>query len=372
MTSLSTKIISIEGKPRERGFQHGSAAKALIHRNIEIYQSQYKRFTNLDWDRITADAASWMPIIEEYDSEIMDEIRGIAAGAERSVEEIVALNARYEFAIAPLSRRFGGECTSFAVTPDAGSSSEIILGQNWDFRSKFKETCVILNIRQEGKPSILSHVEAGTVGHKGLNSSGLGLCINALLSSRDRAAPGVPLVSVVARRILNSTSIRDAIYAVTKAKRGASINFMIAHSGGEAIDLEITPDDIAILYPDEGILTHSNNFLSANLDLKDFGKSVFPDSLIRWNRMRRLLMQKKKLTTNSLRAVVSDHFDYPNSICRHPDPRQHPDDQFETITSIVMNLAQGKMYMTEGNPCERAYKLVPVKFPTSKRFARSS
>jgi len=361
MTTLSTRIITLEGKPRDRGCKYGSIAKVLIHKNIETYQRQFKRFANLDWEGVKADMASWIPIIQEYDSEIMDEIHGIAAGAERPVEEIVALNARYELAITPLSRRFGEECTSFAVTPDARSSSQVILGQNWDFRSTSKGTCVLLNVKQDGKPSIVTHVEAGTVAQKGLNSAGLGLCINALLSNRDCVAPGVPLVSVVARGILNSTSIGDAVHAVAKSKRSASINFMVAHSGGEAIDLEVTPNDVAILYPDDGILTHSNNFLSADIDVKDVGKTVFPDSLIRWNRMKRLLMQKKRLTTNTLRAAASDHFDYPNSICRHPDPRLHPDDQFETITSVIMNLAQGKLYMTEGNPCEGPYRLVPVK-----------
>ena len=358
---LSTKVISVDGRPKERGFQYGTLAKALIQRNIETYKIQFKRFTKLDWGSITAETAGWIPIIREYDTEIMDEIEGIASGAERPVEEIVALNARYEFAISPLAGRFSRECTAFAATPDSASTDDVILGENWDFRSKFKETCVILHIKQSGgKPDIVTHLEAGTVAHKGFNSSGLGLCITALLSDRDRATPGVPLVSVVARGVLNSKTIRDAIHAVAKAKRSASINYMIAHSGGEAIDLEVTPDDIGILHPDDGIITHSNNFL-LNFDLKDAGKIVFPDSPIRWNRMKRLLMRPRRLTISAIRRVTSDHFDYPNSICRHPDPRLHPDDQFETITSVVMDLSAGKFYLTEGNPCKERYKLAPTK-----------
>ena len=359
---LSTRIVSVEGSPSEIGFQYGTQAKDLILRNIETYQIQFKRFAKIDWKKVKEDASNWIPIIRDYDEDIMEEIEGIATGAGRTVEEIVALNARYEFAITPLSGKFYSECTSFAVTPDAKSTNVMILGQNWDFRSKFKETCVLLKIKQnEIKPNIITHVEAGMVGHKGLNSHGLGVCINALLSNRDRVSPGVPLVSVVSRRILNSGTIRDAIYAVAKAKRTASINYMVAHAGGEAIDLEVTPEDIEILHPENGILTHSNNFISLNINVKDLGKTVFSDSPIRWNRIRRLLMKKKKLTVSAIRNVASDHFDYPNSICRHPDPRLHPDDQFETITSVIMNLKQGKMYMTEGAPCKVPYKSVNVK-----------
>jgi isopenicillin-N N-acyltransferase-like protein len=239
----------------------------------------------------------------------------------------------------------------------------MLLGQNWDFRSKFRETCVILKIKQnERKPDIVTHVEAGTVGHKGLNSYGLGVCINALLSNRDRVSPGVPLVSVVSRRILNSRTIRDAIYAVSKAKRAASINYMIAHAEGEALDLEVTPDDIGIIHPEHGIITHSNNFISIDTNVKDLGKTIFSDSPIRWNRLRRLLIKKKKLNVGTIKSVVSDHFDYPNSICRHPDTSLHPDDQFETITSVIMNLKQRRMYMTEGPPCQVPYKTVNIKF----------
>lgn len=359
---LSTRIISVEGSPSDIGFQYGTQAKDLIIRNIETYQIQFKRFAKIDWEKVKEDASNWIPIIRDYDEDIMEEIEGIAAGAGRSVGEIVALNARYEFTMTPLSGKSYSECTSFAVTPDAKSTNVMILGQNWDFRSKFKETCVLLKIKQnEKKPNILTHVEAGTVGHKGLNSHGLGVCINALLSNRDRVSPGVPLVSVVSRKILNSGTIRDAIYAVAKAKRAASINYMIAHAEGEAIDLEVTPEDIGILHPENGILTHSNNFISSDANVKDLGKTIFSDSPIRWNRIRRLLLKKKKLNVSAIRNVASDHFDYPNSICRHPDPRFHPDDQFETITSVVMNLKQGRMYMTEGSPCQVPYKSVNIK-----------
>jgi isopenicillin-N N-acyltransferase-like protein len=359
---LSTRIVSVEGSPSEIGFQYGTQAKDLILRNIETYQIQFKRFAKIDWEQVKNNASNWIPIIKDYDEDLMEEIEGIATGAGRTIEEIVALNARYEFAITPLSGKFYSECTSFSVTPDAKSTKVVILGQNWDFRSKFKETCVLLKIKQnEKKPNIITHVEAGTLAHKGLNSYGLGVCINALLSNRDKVAPGVPLVSVVSRKILNSRTIRDAIYAVAKAKRAASINYMIGHGGGEAVDLEVTPEDIAILHPEDGVLTHSNNFIASDVNVKDLGKTVFSDSPIRWNRIRRLLMKKKKLNIGAIRNVTSDHFDYPNSICRHPDPKLHPDDQFETITSIIMNLKQRRMYMTEGNPCKVPYKPVNIR-----------
>jgi isopenicillin-N N-acyltransferase-like protein len=103
---LSTRIISVEGSPSDIGFQYGTQAKDLILRNIETYQIQFKRFAKIDWEKVKEDASNWIPIIRDYDEDIMEEIEGIAAGAGRSLEEIVALNARYEFAITPLSGKY--------------------------------------------------------------------------------------------------------------------------------------------------------------------------------------------------------------------------------------------------------------------------
>lgn len=363
MHSLRTPLVKVKGDAYKRGLKHGSEAKKLIEHNIEFYRNYCAEFLSLNWNEAIEKVENSISKTEEYDADIFKEMEGIAAGAEKKLEEIFVLNARYELAITSIAIKYLDGCTSFALTPEVTESGHVFLGQNWDFMHGLQSSCIILLVEQENGPDITMHLEAGTVGHKGLNSAGLGLCINALISNKDKIEPAVPLITVISRKIMNSERLRDAILAVLKAERSASINFMIAHSDGEILDLEITPDDVYFLYPDRGILTHSNNFLTQRCDLKDLGKISFPDSITRWHRLKRLLRLKSgQIDYEDVREAAGDHFDYPYSICRHLDRSENTDNRFETIISMIMDLKEGIFHLTEGNPCENKYVKVPFRF----------
>ncbi len=358
---LRTPLIEVKGDAYERGVQHGSRAKKLIEYNLEFYRRYFDKLLNIDWNGAIEKIENSISKIEKYYPEIMKEVEGIAAGSERRVEDIVVLNARYELAITSIAEKFLDGCTSFAFTPEVTKSGHVLIGQNWDFMHGLRESCIMLLIKREDGPNIAMHVEAGMVGHKGLNSAGIGLCVNALISSEDKIQPAVPLISIISRKILDSERIRDAISAVLRAERSASINFLIAHSSGEILNLEITPKDVAVAYPEKGILTHSNNFLSKDILVKDIGKTCFPDSIIRWHRIRKILRRKVgKIDPEEIRRATSDHFDHPYSICRHLDKGSNADNRFETIVSIIMDLNEGCMYLSEGNPCINEYKKIPL------------
>jgi len=360
---LRTPLIKVKGDAYDRGLKYGSEAKKFIDHNIEYYGNYCAEFLGLNWKEAIGKIESSISKTEEYDVEIFREMEGIAEGAGRKIEDIFVLNARYELAITSIAKKYLEGCTSYSFTPEVTKSGHVLLGQNWDFMHGLQDSCVFLLVEREDGPDILMHLEAGTVGHKGLNSAGLGLCINALISNEDKIEPAIPLITVISRKIMNSERLRDAILAVLKAERSASINFMIAHSGGEILDLEITPNDVYFLYPDQGILTHSNNFLTQRCNIKDLGKISFPDSITRWHRLKRLLKPKSgQIDYEDIRKAASDHFDYPYSLCRHLDKTSKAEYRFETIFSMIMDLNEGTFYFTEGNPCENKYQKVPFKF----------
>lgn len=359
MRDGSLPIISVSGDAYNRGVKHGSQAKELIKENISYYLRLWKVYSKMDKDLVLDQARKFIPAIESYDREIMEEIRGIADGAGVSLEEVVALNSRYEFVWSRMAvehARVGG-CTSIAIVPEATSNGHTLIGQNWDYKPMLSRGCVILDIVQEAGPNIVTHVEAGTVAKMGLNSEGIGLCINALISDRDRFTPKTPIL-VVCRGILNSRSLGDAIGAVLKAERAVSANFLIAHGEGEIIDLEATPDDVGFIYPERGVLTHSNHFLSLRgRGIIDRVISICPDTLIRAERARRLIsVRMGRIDTETLKDALRDHFNWPNSICRHEDSRFHQDLQLKTLTSMIMDLNERAIHISNGPPCENEYK----------------
>jgi len=356
-------VISVKGKPFERGKQYGSQVKGLIRKNLELYFDLWGSLWGARRPEVLKHCSSLVPLIGEYDAEILEEMQGIAQGANLSVEEVVALNARYEMTFAQSAALgTGGGCTSIATMPAVTKNGHTILGQNWDYKERFQGLSIILEIEQDGKPNIVTHTEAGVLIHKSMNSAGLGICINALVSSRDKFEATTPLF-VVARSVLNADSLSRAIKAVLNAKITVSFNILIAHHDGEAIDLEVSPLDVGFLHPDGDILTHSNHFIALinRPDMVDIFKAIAPDTLFRADRARHLIEEERgNIDVGSFQHVFRDHFSYPNSICRHVDNREEEPRHLATLSSAIMDLTARAFYLTEGAPCQNGYyKITP-------------
>lgn len=359
MALQSFPVISVKGKPFECGLGHGSQARQLIRKNIDSYFELWGAMWGAKRPEVLEQCRKFVPIIGEYDASILEELEGVARGADLSLEEIIALNARYELvwaqSIAGEAAREG--CTSLCALPEVTEGGHTIVGQNWDYKPRFSGLSIVLEVEQENRPNLLTQTEAGIIGLKGMNSAGIGVCINALVSSRDKFEPRTPLLIVI-RGVLNADSFSQALKAVLCTKTAVSANLLIAHRDGEAIDLEVTPDDVGFLQAEDGILTHSNNFLAFTNreDLIDTLKPDIPDSLFRYSRSRRLLATDRgHINVGSFQRVLSDHFSYPNSICRHVDSRDEEPKQLATLSSVVMDLEERALYMTEGPPCQNEY-----------------
>lgn len=364
MVSLPFPVISVKGKPIECGRQYGSQAQKQIRRNIELYFGLLSDIWGASRPEVLKQCTQLTLVIGEYESDILEELEGIARGAEVSLEEIVALNARYELVFAlstPPQRRSSG-CTSMVALPQVTKDDVTIIGQNWDWMPRFKGLNVILELDEVGKPTMVTHTEAGMLAHKGMNSAGVAVCLNALASNKDSFGLTTPFL-IVARGILNADSFSEALRAVFRARVTVSFNFLIAHRDGEAIDLEVTPKDTGFLYPEGGILTHSNNFLSFTNrgDLVDTFKTALPDTILRYHRAKELLqLDEGHIGISSFKRVFKDHFSYPNSICRHADARDKEPMQLATKCSAIMDLKERTFYLTDGPPCHNRYfKLTP-------------
>lgn len=347
-------VYAIGGDARTRGAQCGELAQEQIAVSVESYQRLLRYYGGLEWDKALDRAAKFIPAVETYDADIMEEIRGIAAGSGRPVEEIMAINVRTELMYG-LSQS-PTECTAIVALPSATADGHVLLGQNWDWKPFQKEAFVILLVRQEGRPNVVILTEAGVVGKMGMTTAGLGLCINLLVCDQDRCAWKVPM-HVLLRGMLNAETMGDAIAAAGKAERSSSANFVIAHEAGEAIDLETAPDDYDFIAPQDGVLIHTNHFTSQRLPVRDLGKDEFPDSLIRIQRAEKVVRPRiGEITVETFKEAFCDHFNYPDSICRHADARDDEPLHVESVASVIMDLTDRRMLVSYGPPCANPYK----------------
>lgn len=363
-------VYDIEGSPHECGVSHGRQAADRVARTLEIYLAAFGRQARLTLEEVRERARAYAESIRKLDPDIMREIEGIAEGARQRVEDIVAVNCRTELLYGGLSgKQPATECTTIVALPEATRDGGLLVGKNWDWRTACQDAVIVLRVRQTGKPALTLIVEAGMVGRDAFNEDGVIVCGNLLVSNEDKGQVGVP-IPILRRRIVHARHFYEAIDLLVRSPRGASGNYLIAHRDGVAIDFEVSPAQVFPVYPERGLLTHSNHFQSVVAQATGVAKYYTGDSLYRDFRARQLLEARiGSITVEDIQSVLRDHFGFPRAICRHPHdyPGSEPT---TTISSQIFDPKNGVMYVAAGRPCESEYRAVTL--PTSGRRAAAA
>jgi isopenicillin-N N-acyltransferase like protein len=180
---------------------------------------------------------------------------------------------------------------------------------------------------------------------------------NALRTDREARADSGLTSHFSRRRALRETNFADALRALTSVPQSHSGNHMLACAGSsEAVDVETVPGEAFHLYPENGILVHSNHLLhpDAQRTIDDHGKHTHPDTLFRDCRVRDALNAKRgSITVEDIKDALKDHHGYPQSVCRHPDPEAQTNGY--TLVSSVMDLTARRMWTAPGPACVGTY-----------------
>ncbi len=346
----------LEGTPYEIGLSHGEQGKDKIRTAVDYYRGMFRDYSGIDWDTACRYALTFVPAVEKYDRDIMEEIRGIADGSGFDLAEILALNVRSEIVVqgSQVTAALNGGCTSCAVMPRRSANGHTILAQNWDWKKDAGNTLVVLEIRQRGKPDILMITEAGIVGKIGFNSEGIGVSLDALGSDMRPKGETIPL-HIALRGVLNSYTLADAIGNASRTPPACCANFMMAAASGQAVNVEIGPGQIDVLYPGaDGVITHTNHFFGPRtVNIRDTYAPTIPDTFLRLGRINDLFreLDGKKIAAEDLQEILRDHMGRPDSICRHEDLREPTEKRLQTNFAVIMDLAERSMLYTPGAPC---------------------
>lgn len=349
------KEITLEGKPYERGLNYGRSCKDEIIMSIANYKTLFYDRKQITWNQALDIVENYIPVTEEYNRDYIEEMHGMAKGAGVLFEEIMAINARTEILHTGLccEREDCQECTAFMAAGSATADGGVIAGQTWDFAQLQRDATVIIHLKQgEGKPDILMFPEAGMIGGKGMNSAGISLTLNALKVSE--VGDGLPL-HVRMRSILDSSTIGAAYMRATHGEIASAANLIITHRDGVALDLEMDPDGVDVLLPENGVLVHTNHFIGPRMSLKH-SHSVNGSTYIRMQRIKHLLCNRSDITIEYIKEVFCDHKGYPNSICSHPNMDEPENKRNCTNFALIMDLSNACAYLAEGNPCEASFR----------------
>lgn len=352
MIKTDVTEIFLKGNGYERGLCYGKTAKNAIKRCISHYAEYIEKSTGMNWETSCQKAQIFEKAIRDFCPEYLEEMRGIAEGAEVAYTEILAINCRSE--LYAMKHSVSQECTAFAIMPLASRNGHVLAGQNWDNCYGQRDCMVIVHIYQEGKPDVLLFTEAGFIGGKGMNSCGLSLTLNAMETDFD--VKGVPL-HIKMRAALDSNHIAQAYENITKPLSTVGATLIISSGDGVALGAELTPDGVDAILPKNGIITHTNHILSPILQQKS------PDNWRNWGstfvrlcRIQELLNGHRDIDKEYMFQVMRDHGGYPHSICYHAEGNEPSIETMATNYSLIMDTTDKVAYFCAGQPCEGMFK----------------
>lgn len=357
---MTLPSVHLTGSPEQQGQAHGEALRERVRHNVAVYFDRFAREAGLPRDETLRRAGLYLQAVERGAPDYAAGMRGIAAGAGVSLAEIAALNVRYEILYYQYTQKaveaVADGCTSFAVLPEASANGHLLLGQNWDWIPEVLGA--VLHTRGPDGLETLAFTEAGIFGGKiGLNSAGLGLCVNGLLSADDDWSALRRPFHVRCREILASRDLEAAVRVITGEDRSCSTNFLIAQAPDRVADVEAAPRSFRLLGPLGGRLTHANHF--EDPEAMGVEQPVTDRSYLSCNRARRmdaLLGDAAPVSVPRLQELLRSHEEHPNSICRHPDPALPETQRSITVTSAIMDLAERRLWLTDRQPCENPFQ----------------
>lgn len=352
-TPAPPPLIEVWGTPEARGQMYGEAARERIASGVAHYSEQLGK-SGLSASERAGIIDRILPHIDAYDPGYVPEMRGIAAGSNQPLENIVLLNARTEvlkLAQSDIRMRAAASpdpdpdgCTGLVVMPSATANRRLIHAQNWDWKVECAETAVVLKIASDDGPDILTFTEAGQLARCGMNSAGIAITANYLMCDRDYRSLGVPL-AVIRRKVLQQSMLALALGTVYNTPKSASNNIIVSQAGGIAINFECAPDETFQVHPADELIVHANHFQSpvALSKLRDTGVQATPDSLYRDLRVRELLTTHVgEITEDTVKAALFDDYQSPWSVCR--PPRENLSSNLSaSVAMIVMTPESGVM-----------------------------
>jgi len=366
-------IVDLPGDPYGDGAAHGAAAATLIEANLGIYYDRFQREARLSLEETRARARQYLDVIARVEPAYAEAMRGVSEAARIPLDDIAVLNARYEILYSQYSTINqaasdahgipAGGCTAFAVTPEASADGHLYLGQNWDWFPAVRG--IVLRAARADGFRTAAFTEAGIVGGKiGMNSEGLGLVINGLLSSQDDWARLFTPFHVRTWRILHARTLPEAAAVVEDEDRACSANFLLGQANGtsQVLNIEAAPAASCRWQPTRGVLAHANHFVDPDRlgvwqPLAEEKTSTYQRSA----RMEAMLEEGRgRFDAHRLMTLLRDHHGRPDSVCRHPNPALPEEERVETVVSVIEDLTARRFFVAPGTPCTHEFQEIAL------------
>jgi isopenicillin-N N-acyltransferase like protein len=345
-------LVEVQGTHREMGCQIGEACREQVQHSIEnahLLIDQSYSTLGLTWDGATIQSRKYLPFAEERYPQYVDEMRGIAEGANVSFDDVMVLNAMEAVTMDALHLT---RCTSMAVNEERTADGHVLAAHNEDWVPEDENDVYVISAKPRDEPPFLAMTYGGLLANVGFNAYGIAQLIDSVYPNDSRI--GIPRL-VVSRAVLASRRLSGAIGRTLISHRAAGYNHLLLHESGEIYSVEVSARKFEILHGTDGYMVHTNHYLSRTMKEIENEPEELISSRVRYFRANRLLRQNSAHSIKSMQAIQKDHVNLPNSICNHNIDGIDPLDRESTIAAMIIDLTSREMHIAWGNPCQNAY-----------------
>jgi isopenicillin-N N-acyltransferase-like protein len=329
--------------PRTRGLELGQAFRTQVHGTVRCYLALFKQAHGLTRRDAAALGSGLRESLQEEWADLVDEVDGIALGADTEPDLLLAINARTEI----LAGSNSAECTALAHR----SSTNVLLAQNWDWHVDQAPNLLLWTVTN-GAGWFTTLTEAGIIGKIGVNSSRLGLLLNLLPSARVLTLTRPP-IHFLLRRILDSARTFDeaVAFARTAVDASSAVTLGSVADVARAVTVEMSPTGARTVLPDSGgWLVHTNHVL---LDTSEPESAADPGSMLREADARSVLSRSAtNPTLATMYQVLSSHNNAPQSICAHVPAGVDYRQRQQTLACVTIDVERRRLAVTPGLPCK--------------------
>jgi len=352
----------LSGSPYERGCMYGESLRSEIVDQIQFFRSLIQDIGRSDPDALIAHTFTlgWKEAAERWTPGLVEEVHGIATGAALPFIDLFSWQCVQEIfwylTQNGLNGLAGGSCSALA---DAGTATHpTLLAQNADTIPFWHHHQVLLNIMptRDDEPEMLIMAYPGLIGPYGLNSAGVGVCVNALFYKLNNSTKGL-CTPFLTRGILEKRTFEEAIDFI-KMVPHASGNTLTIGAPGKVIAFEVSANQIAP-YMLPGYLKrtcHTNHVLVS----KDFQPGILADDEKTNSHDRLELLENalaaipEPLTVDDIKGILSSHGENAQ-LCRHEDD---PLGSMTTYCTIMELTQHPRLHITFGPPCRETFNIV--------------
>ena len=354
-------VVELSGSPYNRGLIHGRTLKAEIQRSVGVLKTSVKEETGADPDVFLAEFLrdhNHLPAARRWTPELVEEVRGIADGAEIPFEIAWIKQLGDELWTYEAERQAAAPATtpnhcSAAGVPRIGAKPAYV-AQNMDIESLYDGLQSVLHIREEnGVPEQYIFTDAGELALNGMNNRSIGVVVNTL--GQLRSSPdGLPLTLVV-RGILSKTTGTEALAFLKAVNHASGQNFIIG-AGDRVFDFEASAGKV-VPYAPHGqgkSVCHTNHPLVNDDYNERYLARMSPKGPT--NSEIRLASLQRRLGgdgSGSIEAALRSKDDARNPVCR---PLGTGNDDF-TFGSVIMTLSDRPSFtVAAGPPDQNPYR----------------